>query len=218
MFRFFKPNLRKVLLFLLFSFICVGGAVQSFAFIDDVPRLVKPPFYDMLKPLNLWSSWIMFSGPIHVFGCCVGLWSLIKYFPSLGSVKFPVGGIIYSYFVSCWMVYTWDKWLKYGKPTTKALVFLLPIAGSLQTLNPFGILFTAFNFSMFVWVFSGFMFLYVVFLAYSTSIYGFIKLVSTKLYGKQNLEFPSRRDFIFKSPTVFSARTTKTKIMLRCEN
>ena len=66
--EFLKPDLRNVLLFILFSFICIGGAIQSFAFIDDIPDLPTPPFYDLLKPLNIWSAWVLFSLPIHIFG------------------------------------------------------------------------------------------------------------------------------------------------------
>lgn len=41
---FLKPKVGVLVIFALLAFICVGGAIQSYAFIDDVPEVPKPPF------------------------------------------------------------------------------------------------------------------------------------------------------------------------------
>ncbi len=41
-FTILKPNLFSIALFLFFTFVCIGGVIQSYAFLDIVP---KPPLY-----------------------------------------------------------------------------------------------------------------------------------------------------------------------------
>ncbi len=56
-----KPDWRKMLLFAIFAFIAVGGHIQAWAF-SDVPP--KPPLYDLLRPLPIWSIWMYLLLPL----------------------------------------------------------------------------------------------------------------------------------------------------------
>ncbi len=177
---FLKPDLRLILVFLLFSFICVGGVVQSYAFVDDVQGVHKPFLYDFLKPFCLWVPWVFFAAPIHVFGYFLGLEWILGFFPSLDATKLPVASLIYSYLVSYWVFYTWDKWLKAASSKIKFLIFFVPVSLAMlkvPLVTPFWLLgFTSYIFSL-----SCLLFLSAVLIAYFVSIYGFIKLTSTSL-------------------------------------
>jgi len=115
MLSFLKPTPRSLALFAVLAFICVGGAIQSYAFIDDVSGVTKPPFYDLLKPLELWVPWIFFAAPVHLLGSLLGLRWLLRCFPSLGGVSAPVASLAYAYVISCWAVHSWDRWARYGR-------------------------------------------------------------------------------------------------------
>jgi len=81
--HFLKPNLRKLALFSILAFICIGGVIQTYAFIDDVPGILKPPLYDILHPLELWFPWIILALPTHLSGRIFNVWWLIRYFPEI---------------------------------------------------------------------------------------------------------------------------------------
>ena len=182
--EFLKPDLRNVLLFILFSFICIGGAIQSFAFIDDIPDLPTPPFYDLLKPLNIWSAWVLFSLPIHILGYILKLSWILNLFPDLGAVKFPVTGIVYSYLVSCWMIYTWDKWFKFDNSKSRILIFLIPVILIMINLSPFMLILGLGSVSP-LWLLSSLTFQLSVFISYSISVYGILKLIRHSLRKSQ---------------------------------
>ena len=131
----FKPSMRKLALFALLSFICIGGAIQSYVFIDDVSDVPKPPFYDLLKPLAIWPSWVFLAAPVHLLGSFLELWDLLKYFPSLSGVRVPLASIAYSYVLSCWTVYTWSKWFKAIKLKSSILLTGLCFAPSHEPSN-----------------------------------------------------------------------------------
>lgn len=172
------------MLFAVLAFICVGGAIQSYAFIDDFPGVPKPPLYDLLKPLEIWPSWVFLAAPVHLLGSLLGLRWLLKYFPSLGGVSAPVASLAYAYVVSCWAVYSWSRWARYGKygrytplvgVALTSVLYLprasLPVVAALE-VDPLGYA---------VRTVSGFALLTVVFAVYAVSIYGLHKALGTAL-------------------------------------
>jgi len=52
------------MLFLLFAFISVAGAIQAYAFIDDMPGVEKPPLYDQLRLFDFWFPWVLLIAPL----------------------------------------------------------------------------------------------------------------------------------------------------------
>jgi len=105
--RVLKPNIKVVVLFTVFSFICIGGVIQTYAFVDDVSDIEKPPLYDQLSALKLWFPWILLATPLDLLGVVLGLWWLIDLFPEFASgFKIPIASIVFSYILSCWAVYS----------------------------------------------------------------------------------------------------------------
>ena len=196
MLSFLKPTPRSLALFAVLAFICVGGAIQSYAFIDDARGVPKPPFYDLLKPLELWVPWIFFAAPVHLLGSLLGLRWLLRCFPSLGGVSAPVASLAYAYVISCWAVHSWDRWARYGRygklsplvGIALASIFCLPLV-SLPAGNPL---------EYAARVISGFAFLSVVFATYSVSIQGLYRalllLAKSLLIGSGRLRRSSREN------------------------
>jgi hypothetical protein len=58
-------SLRKLLVFAVLWAVVIGGYVQSYAFIDDLPNpQPKPPRFDVLRPLPLWPLAVMVLAPL----------------------------------------------------------------------------------------------------------------------------------------------------------
>lgn len=99
---FLKPDWRKILLFVVFTVIAVGGQIQAWVF-DDNPQ-TKPPLYDLLRPLPLWFVWIMSMLPLIILSSPL---VAIKYwirFAETGldvALLWRIGLVVYYYLLSC---------------------------------------------------------------------------------------------------------------------
>lgn len=180
--RFLWPGTRKLLLFGVFAFICVAGAVQTYAFIDDIPGTQKPPLYDQLRAFDFWLPWIIFTAPLHIpLSIICGMFDLcdpiFSYFPRLGDVMFPVSSVAYSYLAASWMVHSWDRWMPRAASTTRRLLLLLPLvatgvmAGPAMVSLPLRPREAAFSISTFLLV-------YAILAFYSISGYGLYRAAS----------------------------------------
>ncbi len=167
-----KPNLNSLALFGVLTFICIGGVIQTYAFIDNVPRISKPPLYDELSYFNLWFPWILFAFPLHVIGGIFRLQGLMSLFPEISEgFKLPVGSIVYAYIISSWTVFCWDKWFKHSKYRN---YLMLPAFVLAVLFNPpFAI--TELSLKELSFMVSGFIFTALVILIYTISIHGFLK-------------------------------------------
>jgi len=172
----FIPDSRKLAIFTTLSLICVGGAIQSYAFIDDIPGIPKPPFYDLLKPFSIWPAWVLLIAPLHILSYILNLTYLLDYLPPLGGVKAPFFSVLYSYILSCWSIYVWDKWLKNDK--LKILILLLGIVTAFLMNPPF--LLTSLD--EVSYIFSGFVLISIVMTLYAVALYGFVKLLFSLVY------------------------------------
>mgnify|MGYP000173801779 CR=1 FL=1 len=169
---FLRPDIRKLTLFGILSFICIGGVIQTYVFIGEESGIPKPPLYDTLRPFDLWLPWIIFALPVHLIGRLLNFWWLIEYFPNIG-FRLPLASIIYAYTISCWTIHVWDRWLTYrGRRRVisigiaSVLLLYLPIV-----FQPLTIL------SYFTKIVSGFIFLSLILIVYIVSIYGLYRLV-----------------------------------------
>ena len=156
--------------------------IGTIEFIDDVPEVPRPPFYDMLKPLELWVPWVFFAAPVHLLGSVLGLWWLLRYFPSLGGVSVPLASLAYAYVVSCWAEYSWDRWAKYS--VHGRLVPLIGVALSLILHLPLTFPLAADPLGYAVFAISGFAFTAVVFAVYAVSIYGLYRAIKFWMKSK----------------------------------
>jgi len=109
--NFLKPDWRKILLLTLFGFVSAGGEIQTWAFDEHNPQ-IKPPLYDLLRPLPLWFVWIVSLLPL--------LW-LSAFFRGIGLDPLKIGFdanllwrialVCYYYLLSCLLVslFNWGK-------------------------------------------------------------------------------------------------------------
>jgi len=168
-----KLDVRKILLTTVLSIICIGGVIQTYAFIDDVPGIPKPPLYDLFKPLNFWTPWILFTAPLHILGYVLNLYGLIEYFPELGAgLKFPLLSIIYTYLVSSVAITTYDRWLR--NTHYKGLPLILGIIIAIIFNPPFIV---TLNLDFIVFMVSGFLFLTLIFTVLIIATYGVFKIL-----------------------------------------
>ncbi len=170
----FTPDPRKLAIFTALSLICVGGVIQSYAFTDEVPGIPKPPFYDILKPFSIWPAWVLLATPLYILSRIFNLTYLVDYLPPLGGVKTPLFSVLYSYILSCWSIYVWDKWLKTDK--LKHLILALGVLTAF-VINP-PIILTSFP-ERASYILSGFILISIVMILYSIALYGFIKFLSS---------------------------------------
>lgn len=61
-----RPTPGKLIFFPVFAFLWVAGVTQTYAFIDDIPGVEKPPLYDVLRPFGFWFPWLIFSAPLYI--------------------------------------------------------------------------------------------------------------------------------------------------------
>ena len=101
--RALRPDWRKLLLFAVLIAIAIGGHIQTWVFVDDVPNPPpKPALYDLLRPLPLWVLWMYLLVPLALL-----LWPLrllgldvtrgVPWF-------FVIASPIYFYLLSCQVI------------------------------------------------------------------------------------------------------------------
>ncbi len=168
-----KPNPKSIALFLLLSFICIGGVIQTYAFIDAIPGLPKPPLYDQLRPFDLWVPWIFLAAPLFIVAHLFGLERLTIFYPELSvGIKPPIGSIIYVYILSNWFFHAWD-----GIKTKKRKSLILILGAILASFfhPPLIPLWNDSIWNLLLFSLSGFLLLTTVFSIYLTSLYGLYK-------------------------------------------
>ncbi len=170
--RFLKPCPRKLLFFAFYAFLSIAGAIQTYAFIDDVPGLEKPPLYDQLRGFEFWFPWVVFTLPIHL-PIPLGR-RIMEYFPSLGAVKMPLGSVVYSYVAACWLVYAWDRWIS-ARRVRRVLLMLPAVLAFISSLSPLLL-----GFEEAAYALSGFVNLYLVYLFYAIFLYGLYRALKEK--------------------------------------
>lgn len=101
-----RPDWRKILLFAIFISLAAGGMIQAWSFSEIPP---KPPLYDLLLPLPIWSIWMFLLIPLALLVFPLRLLGL----DLLGgpSWLFMAASIIYFYLLSCLLAagYQWIK-------------------------------------------------------------------------------------------------------------
>jgi len=185
-----KPNLLKIGFFMLFAFIWLGGVIQSYAFMDDVSGIEKPPLYDLLRSISIYPSYVFFSLPIYVpamvlcsvYDFCSVIFQML---PSIGGVKFPLIGLIYCYVVSAWISYSWGRWIISRRAK------LITLLGCFSTLlvTHFPLLLTPLRtLEEMIYIVSNLILDYFVFFSYIVAGYGIFKGLSIILRSRQ--DFP----------------------------
>jgi hypothetical protein len=104
-----KPEWKKILLFLIFIAIAIGGKIQAWAFTDMPP---KPLLYDWIRPFPIWPIWMLLLMPLAVLVYPLRLLGI----DVMGGPAwlFLLANIIYFYILSCiivsglvWIIARW---------------------------------------------------------------------------------------------------------------
>jgi hypothetical protein len=95
--KFLKPNRWKVLLFVVFFLLVIGGYIQSWAFSDGFRP--KSVLYDVLRPLSLWPLAVLLLAPLLLMS--VPLMSLGIDLTSLDTWYGVSTVALYLYIVAC---------------------------------------------------------------------------------------------------------------------
>ena len=105
-----SPSPSSITLTLILAFILIGGQIQAYAFVDDVPGIEPPPLYDLLRPLSIWPAMAILVLP----------WSLMGSILCLTGVC-GVGGLstifllVVTYLEASWFVRVWRGLTRTGR-------------------------------------------------------------------------------------------------------
>jgi len=175
MLSFLKPNIPIAALFTILTFICIGGAIQTYTFVHDIPGIPKPPLYDLLRPFDLWAPWRFFTIPIDILSYTLGLSQLIHSLPNMDGIYFPLFSITYAYIVSCWTIYTWRRWLASAE-NRSTIPIMDAVLGALLASPS---IYTIFNGKIenVIFAASSIMFTALIASIYTISIYGIYRMI-----------------------------------------
>jgi len=117
-----KPNWRKVLATTLMLAFLAAAYIQSYAFVDDVPGVTKPPLYDLLRPFAFWSSGMLLIMPLALLSTPLQWLGLS---PLSSPLIWPLQ-VVYVYLLSCLLVFAHDRWGTRIERRWRWLVLILP--------------------------------------------------------------------------------------------
>ncbi len=118
-FEWISPAPSSVTLTLILAFILVGGQIQAYAFVDDVPGMEPPPFYDLLRPLSIWPAMTILVLPWSLAGsilCSTGVCGI----GGLSTVLL----LMAIYLEASWFVRVWRELGRVGKSLIIASSFV----------------------------------------------------------------------------------------------
>ncbi len=173
-FEWVLPDPSSIVLTLILAFILVGGQIQAYAFVDDVPGTEPPPLYDLLKPLSIWPAMVILALPWSMIGtilCFAGVCGI----KGLSTIL-PLAVI---YLEASWFVRVWRGLGRVGK----SLVVISSIAPGIPSLPavPIDPLFFV----------SSLVLTSVVIAVHLTSLYGLLKVLYGFVRGKETIQYPS---------------------------
>ena len=117
LYQVLKPDWKKILLFLIFVAIAIGGKIQAWAFTDMPP---KPPLYDWIRPFPIWPICMLLLMPLALL---VYPLRLLKVDVMGGPAwLFLLANMIYFYILSCliisvlrWIIARWQPQRRMSK-------------------------------------------------------------------------------------------------------
>ncbi len=119
------PDSRRIMASILMLTLIAAGRIQAYAFVDDVPGVEKPPFYDVLKPFDFWSPSMFLLLPLIALGSMAAI-------VTPGVSALATGGIghlilaSYVYLFSSLLFYSHDMWGA-GRIPRKAVLVLYTV-------------------------------------------------------------------------------------------
>lgn len=109
--QFFKPDLRKIIIFGIFMFIAFAGYTQTWVFSGKDMGLPKPPIFDILAPFPFWVVWLFLISPLALLSnLIVAIGGYNADFIMRGPFWFfGIINLIYFYVLSCLIIFIWNK-------------------------------------------------------------------------------------------------------------
>ena len=109
--QFFKPDLMKIVLFMIFMFIAFAGYTQSWVFSGKDMGSPKPPLFDLLAPFPFWVVWVFLLLPLALLSnLIVTVGDYDMDFIMRGPFwPFGIINVIYFYMLSCLIIFVVDK-------------------------------------------------------------------------------------------------------------
>lgn len=111
--EFLKPDVKKCIIFAIFTFIVYAGYTQSWVFSGKETGAPKPPLFDLLAPFPfLWGISALLLLPISL------LYSLIITIGGHFIAQVPnwlfriinrIFDLVYLYLLSCLIIFVWSK-------------------------------------------------------------------------------------------------------------
>lgn len=138
--EFLAPDRRKLLVVALVGVVVWGGGIQSYAFGDDMPGVVKPRLYDALRPLDVWTPSVLLLAPalLTYEGLAVETQGRLHAHPYVYGAML----VTYVYLLSCLFIFAHDRWGRAARRSSRillvgvALVFLWVIGSGGLALPP----------------------------------------------------------------------------------
>ncbi len=177
-----KPTKTKLVFFILYAFLWIAGVTQTYAFIDDVPGLAKPPLYDYLRPFSFWFAWLVFSAPFYIITSLLCIpydfcTAVLSNFPNMGAVKLPLAGIIYTYFAAAFTICSWNNYV--AKSNKEKQVLLISLIFTLILVGPIAAIIFI-EPSRLLFILSSYATMYLVMFFYVTSTYGVYRIIKNR--------------------------------------
>lgn len=117
-----KPDSRKVLSTLLLLAFLIVAHIQSYAFVDDVPDVTKPPLYDLLRPFDFWAPAMLLIMPMALLTLPLQRLGIP---PLSAPLTWPLQAI-YVYCLSCLLVLGHERWGRKLGTFRRWLIWIAP--------------------------------------------------------------------------------------------
>ncbi|MBC7232458.1 MAG: hypothetical protein H5T68_04350 [Chloroflexi bacterium] len=120
--KLLEIDLRRALCTILLLFFLMAAYIQSYAFVDDVPGVNKPPLYDLLRPFDFWAPAMLLIMPMALLTLPL---QWLGFSPLSSPLVWPLQAI-YLYFLSCLLAFGHDRWGAKWRKGWRWLIWLLP--------------------------------------------------------------------------------------------
>jgi len=109
--RFFKPDWKRILVFVMLTLVAFAGHMQSWVFSGKDMGLPKPPLFELLAPFPFWVAWVVLLLPLGMLSnVIVAIGGYDADFIMRGPFwLFWTIQLLYFYVVSCVIASIWTR-------------------------------------------------------------------------------------------------------------
>jgi len=109
--RFFTPDWKRILIFVILALVAFAGHIQSWVFSGKDMGLPKPPLFDLLAAFPFWVVWVILLFPLGMLSnVIVAIGGYDVDFIMRGPFwLFWVIQLLYFYIISCVIASVWTR-------------------------------------------------------------------------------------------------------------